>query len=634
MPGGARTHDRELVLPRRFPITGRIWLVCLLIAAVATVIGVRSAGAAVDVPPPCPPVADKPGAIPHVDYTGVQHLTYCVKATVAPGANIIRLNGTGLFPNEPGYITRFDPDLVYADGTVPGVDVVHLHHAVWIVNFNPQFAAGEEKTITQLPQGFGWRNKADDNWLLNDMLHDLVAKSHEVYIVWRIDFVPDTSPAAASIKPVTTRWMDVAGVSLYPVFDALRKFDPGGQYTFPDEATGEARQDIGSAQTWTAPGPRTLIGTAGHLHPGGINTQLKATRGGQTNTLFTSNAHYFEPAGAVSWDVSMGATPGAFWRVKLQTGDKLSVHTTYDTKRADWYEGMGIMPIAVYNGTDVGGLDAMDPNITQVEVLTHGHLHENDNHGGASTNLANPLSLAGFVDPNDKVNIRTFSYDSDPGGAFTRRPPTVLPGQSLQFKNFDAAKSVNAFHTITSCKAPCNGSTGIAYPVADGKASFDSGQLGFNGNGGATSFVNAPAADRDTWNLPNNLDPGTYTYFCRIHPFMRGSFRVASTRVKFRKLIRHPKSGTATLVVEMPYPGALTLGGRRIRTQERTHKAKASADTRVKAERRLRLQIKPKAKAKRMLERRGKLRVKAVVTFTPDGGKKTHRAKKFKLVKH
>ena len=34
------------------------------------------------------------------------------------------------------------------------------------------------------------------------------------------------------------------------------------------------------------------------------------------------------------------------------------------------------------------------------------------------------------------------------------------------------------------------------------------------------------AANRVTWSTPPNLPVGTYTYFCRIHPFMRGSFRV------------------------------------------------------------------------------------------------------------
>lgn len=72
-----------------------------------------------------------------------------------------------------------------------------------------------------------------------------------------------------------------------------------------------------------------------------------------------------------------------------------------------------------------------------------------------------------------------------------------------------------------ACKAPCNRSTGIAFPVADGPRSFDSGQLGFNYAG-----FNAPAAERDTWSTPKNLPAGTNTYFCRVHPFMRGSFRV------------------------------------------------------------------------------------------------------------
>ena len=195
----------------------------------------------------CPPIQNKPGAIPHVQYDGVQHLTYCQTVSVKPGQNIIRVNGTNLFPSQPGYITRFDPELVYHGdpshpaGTVPRVDVLHLHHAVWIVNGNPQFATGEEKTIIQAPKGFGWRSTPSDNWLLNDMIHDLVGTPATVDIVWRIDFVPDSAPAAASIHRVRTRWMDVSGPSprvgisspIYPVFNALRRMGTDGRYTFP-----------------------------------------------------------------------------------------------------------------------------------------------------------------------------------------------------------------------------------------------------------------------------------------------------------------------------------------------------------------------------------------------------------------
>jgi plastocyanin len=73
------------------------------------------------------------------------------------------------------------------------------------------------------------------------------------------------------------------------------------------------------------------------------------------------------------------------------------------------------------------------------------------------------------------------------------------------------------WHTITACKAPCDRETGIAYPVANATVQFDSGELGKAG---------PPTSGNLTWQTPGTLAPGTYTYFCRIHPFMRGAFRV------------------------------------------------------------------------------------------------------------
>jgi plastocyanin len=502
----------------------RACVVSLLLALVALLFGTSNARAA-----GCPPIANKPGAIPRVDYNGVKHLTYCEgPITVNPGQNIIRLNGTDLFPHQPGYITRFDPELVYADGTVPRVDVLHLHHAVWVVNGKPQFAVGEEKTIIQAPKGFGWRSSPSDHWFVNDMLHDLVGQPAEVYIVWRIDFVPDTAPAADSMRTVETRWMDVSGPQprvgvsspIYPVFNSLRKWGKNGRYTFPDQAKGAQRNLIGPSQTWTPDHPVTLMETAGHLHPGGLKTTLKVRRGDRRNTLFKSKAHYYEPAGEVSWDVAMGATPRD-WRVKLRPGDKLSVHATYDTKRADWYEVMGIMPVAVYDGTDVGGVGAFSKSIPQDGVLTHGHLAENNHHGGGPAGLPNPLDLPDGPFPTNPVDIKGYLYSQGDlhSSGKARRPPTVRAGQAVTFRNLDDAQS-STWHTITGCKQPCNRSTGIAYPIANGPRSFDSGQLGTDPPFGG------PAVGRITWKTPKNLNPGTYSYFCRVHPFMRGSFRV------------------------------------------------------------------------------------------------------------
>ena len=62
--------------------------------------------------------------------------------------------------------------------------------------------------------------------------------------------------------------------------------------------------------------------------------------------------------------------------------------------------------------------------------------------------------------------------------------------------------------------------TGIAYPLANGPVRFDSGNLGYGPEG------RTAAAQRITWRTPKKIRPGTYTYFCRVHPFMRGAFRV------------------------------------------------------------------------------------------------------------
>ena len=35
-----------------------------------------------------------------------------------------------------------------------------------------------------------------------------------------------------------------------------------------------------------------------------------------------------------------------------------------------------------------------------------------------------------------------------------------------------------------------------------------------------------PASGQLTWETPGNLRPATYTFFCRIDPFMRGVFRI------------------------------------------------------------------------------------------------------------
>ena len=478
---------------------------------------------------------------------GVQHHHYVFGPVhIAPGQNSIFLeNNPDLKPKVDGFIMNFDPDLIRDDGTIPRVDQIHLHHAVWIVNFQPRWAAGEEKTIASNATGFGWTYKTSELWQMNHMIHDLLPSPETVYITYDFDFIPATAPAAAGLTGIHTQWMDVENGKGYPVFDAIKGTGTGKKakrrFTYPDDAPNAYadRRRGGAPNRWVVTQPQTLVGTAGHLHPGGLYNDLKITRNGKTKLLFRSEAKYWEPAGAVSWDVSMTATPKN-WKINVEPGDVITTTATYDTSQASWYESMGIMPVGVANGHY--GVDPFASTYPTRGKITHGPLAENRNHGGAPMGLPNPIkALDGPVVDGTQALINGFIYK---GGNLTglsttnakKGVPTIRQGGSFTFDNEDAPAGLTGavniengqygdlpiYHTITSCKQPCNKSTGIAYPLANGDVTFDSGELGFGPPG--SSFT--AAAGRNTWDVPRDLPKGTYTYFCRIHPFMRGAFRV------------------------------------------------------------------------------------------------------------
>ena len=464
--------------------------------------------------------------------------------SIKPGQNNIDFTREKIpKPDVDGFIVRIAPDLRLADGTIPGVDVIHLHHGVWLNSSArdstaklPErfFAAGEEKTTMALPVGYGYSYKATDKWVLNYMIHNLWPDEQQVWVTYDLDFIPADSAAAVGMVAARPIWTDVQNGSIYPVFDVQKGSGQNGLYTYPDDATTPYGTDP-AKNAWTVDRDGVLLATAGHLHPGGLNTDLWLQRAGATALadhakagatdtahLFVSDANYYEPAGAVSWDVSMTATLED-WRVAVRKGDVLSTTATYDSSRASWYESMGIMIVWMadtLNAADT--LAAADPFTTAVDgpgELTHGHLAENDNHGGGVDTKykyvdASQLPSQPAASP---IDISDFIYAQ--GDMLRADPiPTVQAGGTITYNNVDAPLENGEWHTITACKAPCTGATGIAYPLADADISFDSGQLGDAG---------PPTAGRVTWSTPSDLPPGTYTYFCRIHPVMRGAFRIS-----------------------------------------------------------------------------------------------------------
>ncbi|HWL35603.1 MAG TPA: hypothetical protein VNQ77_05365 [Frankiaceae bacterium] len=506
--------------------------------------------------------------------------------TVRPGQNDVLLEPVVVHkPGYDGFMTRFDPDLVKAaDGTVPPIEEMHLHHGVWLsVNSYgeglPFVFAGEEKTIFSLPRGFGMPVKATDDWELLYMIHSAVPQPTEVYISWDVDYVAKDAAAAYGIKPAYPIWLDVRP-GFYPVFNAQRGFGTNGTCTWPKQncAAFDPYGDViaGQGAPPNKPGTDlrlpsrggsvgrisnfqggTLVHMAGHLHPGGVTNEVDLVRGGQTRRIFTSEALYWDRTDPTqtggpptSWDFSQTVSALPNWGVRVEPGDVFRSNATYDTTIQSVYEAMGITlawispdtpadqptapgvdPFAADTvrdpslGCTSGGLLAATPTLCDNGWVTHGHLKENDNFGGPSGTLE-----AERGSETDRVDIASFLYaPGDLSLVAMTGIPTVKRGSQLTFTNADAF--ANVYHSVTSCAWPCTGQTGTAFPVADGATSsgrhidFDSNELGFG-----VPTVSA-AKNSNIWDLEidSSYQPGeVVTYFCRIHPFMRGAFEVTS----------------------------------------------------------------------------------------------------------
>ena len=542
---------------------------------------------------------------------------------VKPGQNDVSLEPVDIEqPRYDGYIVRFKPDLVRAsDGGKPNTEDLHLHHATWLNLGNsygdgPFFAAGEEKTIANFPNGYGMHVSANDPWGLLYMVHNAVTQPEVVWITYDIDFVAEADAKKLGIVPVKPLWLDVQkdqihpdapSTSANPVFNAQRGFghvDPETRTRvcrWPDENC--ARHDMYgnvspqqgktiriSGQDYKVPKDMagTLIGLGGHMHPGGIRDEVSLVRNGRQRMIFLSDALYWDfrnpkrtGAKPVSWNMSMTVTGAPLgWKVKIRPGDIVRLNAVYDTQLASWYENMGIVVayVAPKDPHKPAGLDPFAPNVTldrgistraltppgpwhhggfrpgscQPDLIgrdgtkrlclrgqvTHGAVKESGNTGGCANGSCSALPKKNGREVTDITSVGFTYGEADLGVIETTGLPLAKIGQPLRLWSYDAAAKI--YHTYTRCKEPCTGATGVNYPLADGglgkpgdRMDFDSSEIGFglmwepakSQIGGSDDYDDQWVRDTLYWEFkPTNT--GTYSFYCRIHPGMRGAFKV------------------------------------------------------------------------------------------------------------
>ncbi|GAA3754259.1 hypothetical protein [Salinactinospora qingdaonensis] len=173
-------------------------------------------------------------------------------------------------PCENCFITGFEPDLVYADGSTANVNTgPMMHHAVmfrsWTQDLTcpgPQriFATGNERVASTFPDGYGFKvGLFEEPW---NLVFDLMNHAHqekEVYISFTFTH---ESALGSDVEPVTPIWLDVGGCA-------------GSTYTAPQGVSEESTQ-------WESTISGELVHMRGHLHHGGTRIRTENLTTGQT----------------------------------------------------------------------------------------------------------------------------------------------------------------------------------------------------------------------------------------------------------------------------------------------------------------------------------------------------------------
>lgn len=532
----------------------RIRRLAAALGAASLLTGIGGAGALADDPSidPMDPVTHRGDQyVPRPVGTEEELTLYYGPYTVPPGvdANRFDLN----LPLRRGMVVSIEPGLRLAqDGGEPSHQAAHIHHAHWL-GLSPgnemdnytggmtkwMFGNGDEETKADSrprsaaePNGpiYGGYIGPTDPGPVIFMIHNKTAQPMVAYIILEIAFVHGTIEElnAISRRP----YHDMIGTIFGRTYSVPR--DPKSR----DGTYETAEDDPRGVIEWVSPIEGTIVGMGSHLHPGGLSTTIENygskerpcpdRGGGYGGTVLLDSDVIWRHDVPFSEDFQIEVTHPA-WRAPIHEGDRLRVSGTYENRRHAWYYVMTFGGLFVDEAQPprgrckpyLVGKAAKDPKVEVTAGVPNrpwGH-HETDAICGKRFGAGRCQRPAKPYEPGmrtDQVTIANFQYQpGDLSLSGQMGAPVQVPrGEALRFTNLD--QSLGIRHTVTTCRWPCNGPYVANYPLPDG--AWDSGTLGYDPiDGGSPS----PVAT-----TPPDLRVGRYSYFCRIHPWMRGAFEV------------------------------------------------------------------------------------------------------------
>ena len=285
-------------------------------------------------------------AIPSAASADTETYTYKVPIKVAGYEVKQEIRAPIPEPNVDGYVTRMHTDIVDASGDQVPISRLMLHHIVY-VNINgtdatcagegflgwdsrPQFsgfaperffAAGEERARLQLPDGYGYELEDTDNWATNYMVMNHRKTVDEAFIEYTVTVDDDPD-----IEPVTPYWFDSRNCRSDPIYNVKGHGDKGST---DNETT-----------TFTMPEAGRIIAGGGHTHGGARKLELTQPdcddrRIGQSLPTWGNPDHPFYNVKPVLHEPGPIDMSG-FWTetgIPIAEGERIRLNSKYEDSR-------------------------------------------------------------------------------------------------------------------------------------------------------------------------------------------------------------------------------------------------------------------------------------------------------------